>query len=214
MEVLYEKYGRSMPEGTVIFDEGEPGYEMFIIQEGKVKITKKVRVFETTLAELSRGDFFGEMAILEREPRSARAVAMTDIKVLVLDVKTFETIIKSDPDVAIKMMREMAERIRNADLRIETLLFKDSTSKVVDTISKIAASDGVKTKDGIAITIPVHDLAGMVGLEVERTKETIENLAERRFIKQEGDTLTLLKPGSLKKILDYIELKQQMGDII
>jgi CRP/FNR family transcriptional regulator, cyclic AMP receptor protein len=211
---LYEKFGKSLPKGTVIFTEGEPGHEMYIIHEGKVKIIKRVRAVETILAELEKGDFFGEMAILEKGLRSATAVAATDIKLLVIDEMTFESTIKSSPDVAIRIMRIMAERLRDADHRIENLLIKDSTSKVVDMVGKIAAKEGVRSKDGIVVELPIGDLAGFVGLEVDKTKRVIEILARKNFLSVSGDTLTIKNPTNLKKILDYIELKEQLGDII
>jgi CRP/FNR family transcriptional regulator, cyclic AMP receptor protein len=211
---LYDKFGKSVPKGTVIFSEGESGHEMFIIHEGRVKITKKIRAMETILAELDKGDFFGEMAILEKEVRSATATASTDVKLLVIDEKTFETTIRTNPDVAIRIMRKMAERLRDADHRIENLFIKDTTSKVVDMIGKIAAKEGKKTKDGIVVELSVTDLAGLVGLEVEKTRQVVENLARKRFLSIAGDVLTIKNPGNLRKVLDYLELKEQLGDII
>jgi CRP/FNR family cyclic AMP-dependent transcriptional regulator len=211
---LYEKFGRSLPKGTVIFTEGESGHEMYIIHEGKVKITKRVRAMETILAELDKGDFFGEMAILEKEARSATAVAATDIKLLVVDEKTFESTIRTNPDVAIRIMRKMAERIRDADHRIENLFIKDTTSKIVDMIGKFAAKEGKKTRDGIVVELSASDLAGLVGLEVDKTRRVVENLAKKNFLSMAGDTLIIKNPESLRKILDYLELKEQLGDII
>jgi CRP/FNR family transcriptional regulator, cyclic AMP receptor protein len=211
---LYETFGRSLPKGTVIFSEGEGGHEMFIIHEGRVKITKKIRAMETILAELDKGDFFGEMAILEKEPRSATATAATDVKLLVIDEKTFESTIRTNPDVAIRIMCKMAERLRDADHRIENLFIKDTTSKIVDMIGKIAAKEGKKTKDGIVVEISTVDLAGLVGLEVDKTRLVVENLAGKNFLSVSGDLLTIKNPGSLRKILDYLELKEQLGDII
>lgn len=211
---LYEKFGKSAPKGTVIFSEGESGHEMYVIHEGKVKITKKIRAMETILAELDRGDFFGEMAILEKEVRSATATAATDVKLLVIDEKTFETTIRTNPDVAIRIMRKLAGRLRDADHRIENLFIKDTTSKVVDMIGKIAVKEGKKTKNGIVVELPITDLAGLVGLEVEKTRRVVESLAEKSFLSIEGDVLTIKNPQNLKKVLDYLELKEQLGDII
>jgi CRP-like cAMP-binding protein len=211
---LYEKFGKSAPKGTVIFSEGESGHEMYVIHEGKVKITKKIRAMETILAELDRGDFFGEMAILEKEVRSATATAATDVKLLVIDEKTFETTIRTNPDVAIRIMRKLAGRLRDADHRIENLFIKDTTSKVVDMIGKIAVKEGRKTKNGIVVELPITDLAGFVGIEVEKTKRVVESLAEKSFLSIEGDVLTIKNPQNLKKILNYLELKEQLGDII
>ncbi len=211
---LYEKFGKSAPKGTVIFSEGESGHEMYVIHEGKVKITKKIRAMETILAELDRGDFFGEMAILEKEVRSATATAATDVKLLVIDEKTFETTIRTNPDVAIRIMRKLAGRLRDADHRIENLFIKDTTSKVVDMIGKIAVKEGKKTKNGIVVELPITDLAGFVGIEVEKTRRVVESLAEKSFLSIEGDVLTIKNPQNLKKVLDYLELKEQLGDII
>ncbi len=214
MQNLYSKFGKSMPAGTVIFNEDEPGYDMFILHEGRVRIFKKVRSVETTLAELGKGDFFGEMAILEKSPRSASAVAITDIKVLVLDEKTFELLLKSTPEVAFKMMKKMAERLRYADERIETLLFKDATSKVVDMISNVAKKNGVESGKGVVVNISATDLAGRVGLDVDKTKRVLDILVERKFLKVEEDRIIIRNPKKLLKILNYIELKEQLGDII
>jgi CRP/FNR family cyclic AMP-dependent transcriptional regulator len=211
---LYEKFGKSLPKGTVIFSEGEQGHEMYIIHEGKVKITKKIRAMETILAELDKGDFFGEMAILEKEPRSATATAATDVRLLVIDEKTFESTIRTNPDVAIRIMSKMAERLRDADYRIENLFIKDTTSKIVDMIGKIAAKEGKKTKNGIVVELSATDLAGFVGIEVEKTRQVVENLARKNFLAVSGDVLTIKNPESLRKILDYLELKEQLGDII
>lgn len=214
MEKLYKKFGRFVPKGSVVFNEGDIGHEMFIIHEGKVKIVKRVRAIETTLAELGEGDFFGEMAILEKSPRSATVVAMTDLKLLAIDDNTFEHILRRNTDVAIRIMRQMALRIRNTDQRIETLLFKDATSKVVDMVSKLASQKGTKTKDGVSLKISIADLSGRVGLEIDKTKSVIENLTAKEFLRMDGETLIIRDLDSFKKILDYIELREQLGDII
>jgi len=213
VEKLYAKFGRSVPKGTIIFNEGDPGIEMYIIHEGQVKIIKKVRSFETTLADLGKGDFFGEMAILERGTRSATAIAATDLKLLALDEKTFEMIITNTPEVAIRVMKQMARRVRNADERIETLLFKDATSKVVDMISNLASAKGKTTDDGVVVRTTLEDIAGMIGLEVEKTERVFSNLTNKGFLRMEDDTLIIRDLESFKKILDYIELKEQLGDI-
>jgi CRP/FNR family transcriptional regulator len=211
---LYEKYGRSIPAGTVIFEEDDPGKEMYIIHEGKVRIVIRVRTIETTLAELGRGDFFGEMALLEKGNRSATAIAATDLKVLVLDEDTFLTVIRSDPDVALAIMREMAERLRHADERIETLLFRDATSKVVDIVSKLAEKLGTQTPKGIVVETTVEDIAGRAGLEIHKAEPVVMGLVAKKFLKIEGNTFIIRDLENMNKILQYVELKEQLGDII
>ena len=79
---MFAKFGKHFTTGTVLFREGDRGEEMFILQSGKVKISKKIRGVEKTLATLEKGEFFGEMAILNDKPRSASAETIEDCDML------------------------------------------------------------------------------------------------------------------------------------
>src|SRR4051812_46571866 len=72
-QTLFERFGKAFPPGTILFKEGDTGKEMYVIQSGKVRISKTVRDVEKTLVELPAGEFFGEMSILNDKPRSATA---------------------------------------------------------------------------------------------------------------------------------------------
>jgi len=82
---LFTRFGKKIPPGTTLFQEGDKGEEMFIIQSGKVKISKRIRGVEKTLATLDKGEFFGEMAILNDKPRSASAETTEESEMLVID---------------------------------------------------------------------------------------------------------------------------------
>ncbi len=82
---LFSRFGKKIPLNTVLFHEGDAGEEMFIIQSGRVKISKRIRGVEKTLATLEKGEFFGEMAILNDKPRSASAETLDDCDMLVID---------------------------------------------------------------------------------------------------------------------------------
>src|SRR5438034_11292663 len=75
---LFQRFGREFRKGHVLFREGEPGKEMYVVQAGKVNITKTVRETEKILATLGAGEFFGEMSILNNKPRSAGAVVRSE----------------------------------------------------------------------------------------------------------------------------------------
>ncbi|KAF0123081.1 MAG: cyclic nucleotide-binding domain-containing protein [bacterium] len=98
---------------------------MYIIQSGKVKITKKAGGADRILTTLSSGDFFGEMAILTDGPRSATAEVTEDSEILVINPETFEALIQANSDIAMKILRELAERLKEANRQIEVLLSKD-----------------------------------------------------------------------------------------
>jgi len=121
-EQLFWKFGKDFPKGTILFREGDLGQEMFIIQRGKVQVRKRVGSTERVLAELSEGEFFGEMALLMGMDRSATVEVIEDSKILVVRPETFESLLKSNLDIALKMLKKMASRLRALDEHFETAL--------------------------------------------------------------------------------------------
>jgi CRP/FNR family transcriptional regulator, cyclic AMP receptor protein len=97
---LYQRFGREFPVGHVLFREGDSGKEMFVIQAGKVRISKQVRDVEKTLVSLGAGEFFGEMSILNNKPRSATATIEEPSKLIVIDPKTFEAMVRGNAEIA------------------------------------------------------------------------------------------------------------------
>ncbi len=123
-EQLYWKFGKSFPKGTILFREGDLGREMFIVQKGKVQVRKKVGEEEEVLTELGEGEFFGEMALLIGMDRSATVEVMEDSKLLVVRPETFESLLKSNVEIAMKMLKKMAARLRATDEHLETALLE------------------------------------------------------------------------------------------
>ncbi len=117
----FAKFLNRFKKGTVLFHEGDEGEDMYIIQNGKVAIKKRVPHGETTLAVLEKGDFFGEMAILERMPRSASAEVVEDSDLIVIQSELFGDMIKSNPEIAVRMLRKYSLRLRETTKQIEQL---------------------------------------------------------------------------------------------
>ena len=108
------------PAGAVIFREGDLGREMYIIQRGRVRITLPVGGREQEVAVLEKGDFFGEMALLdESSARSATAVAVDDVDALQLRSTDLDQLLRRKPDIAVRMMMQLAERLRETNRRFE-----------------------------------------------------------------------------------------------
>jgi CRP-like cAMP-binding protein len=118
----FAKFLKRFPEGQVLFQEGDKGEDMYIIQSGRVAIKKKVDGGEATLAVLEKGDFFGEMAILERQPRSASAAMLEDGDLIVISGEIFGDMIKSNPEIAVRMLRKQSIRLRETNHRLEQVL--------------------------------------------------------------------------------------------
>ncbi len=118
----FAKFLTHFAAGHVLFHEGEEGDEMYIIQSGKVAIKKKVKDADTTLAVLEKGDFFGEMAILERLPRSAGAEVVEEGDLIVISGETFGDMIKANPEIAVRMLRKQSIRLRETNRQLEHVL--------------------------------------------------------------------------------------------
>ena len=107
-----DELGRVYAEEEVIFKEGEAADCMYVVQSGKVKITKKTASGDLTIATLESGEIFGEMALFDRLPRSATAKAFGDARVLSIDKKKLFSTIDSDPTLAFKILESMSQKIR------------------------------------------------------------------------------------------------------
>lgn len=122
---LFWKFGKDFPRGTILFREGDGGQEMFIIQKGKVQVRKRIGTREEVLAELGEGEFFGEMALLIGLGRSATVEVIEDSKLLVIRPETFSSLLKGNVEIAVKMLKKMASRLRATDENLETVLLGD-----------------------------------------------------------------------------------------
>ena len=118
-EPLFSRFGRDFHAGEVLFREGERGEEMYVIQSGVVQILKTVGsapaasggTEQRPLAVLGRGEFVGEMALLNDKPRTATAVVLEDAKCLVIDRATLEQMITSSAEIALRHVKKHARRL-------------------------------------------------------------------------------------------------------
>lgn len=116
--------GRIYKDTEIIIKQGDQGDCMFVVQEGKVAIVKEVDGDEVQLALRGKGEFFGEMAIFEREPRSATARALGEARVLTIDKKNFMRRVHEDPSLAFYIVQEMSARIRALSSEVTRLQVK------------------------------------------------------------------------------------------
>jgi CRP-like cAMP-binding protein len=107
--------------GEKIFEQGELGTEMFIIHDGEVEIIKHLGSESHVLSRLEKGDFFGEMAILEALPRTADAIAVTDVRLVAINGSRFDEMLRKNPEVAVRIIRKYSKRLREANTLLEKL---------------------------------------------------------------------------------------------
>lgn len=158
---------RTYPKGTMIFSECQTGQDMFIIQEGQVKITKIVDNNEVILAVLKKGDFFGEMALLEDKPRSACAIAFEDCSLMVVNRKNFDQMVTSQSQLVARLTITLSERLWAMERQLDNAAIRNPVNKMIDMLAlqfekeKIAVPVA-KTPRQFDFTPP--DLANMCGI--------------------------------------------------
>jgi CRP-like cAMP-binding protein len=156
----FAKFLTHFTKGHVLFKEGDDGDEMYIIQSGRVAIKKRVKDGDATLAVLEKGDFFGEMAILERLPRSATAEVVEDGDIIVINGETFGDMIKTNPEIAVRMLRKQSIRLRETNRQLEHVMTKGGATAAGEVSSEARpaqpATSGTLQAEALGYFISAH----------------------------------------------------------
>lgn len=172
---------RRAPKGSYLVYAEDPGPSIMFIVQGKAKVTLvSSEGKEIVLYNLSKGDFFGEIAVLTGEDRSANVVATSDCKVLVLDAADFRRHVQENNGLAMAMMKELATRLRQASMKIGDLALFDVYRRVARTLKSMAKPKDVDGEEILTITErPTHqELANMVGTSREMVTRALKGLEE------------------------------------
>ncbi len=220
---LFPRFGRELRAGEVLFREGESGEVMFVIQSGLVRISKLLHGDEHTLATFGRGDFVGEMAILNMKPRTATATVVEDATVLVIDGKTLETMIASNTEIALRLIKKLAQRIDSADEFIQILLNPDPEARVMLGLKRLAESliavgrgheRPADEDQGEAVEVELRllpdDVAREVGVEPVHVHDVLRRLG-RLEITRAGDdgSVVVNDVGRLLEFLEFLDVPRK-----
>jgi CRP-like cAMP-binding protein len=211
-ESLVQRFGKAYRRGAVLFREGDPGHEMYVVQSGRVNIAKHVGDVEKVLSSLGPGEFFGEMSILNNKPRSATAICAEDSRLLVVDAKTFEAMIRGNAEIAVRMIKKLADRLQETNEQIENLLFHDASTRVVHFLAT-AAERVPRGPAGHRVEVRPADLPGRVGARPDVVRQTIERLEKSKIASVEGDAFLVPDVARLRAYLEFLEMKAQFGDL-
>jgi CRP-like cAMP-binding protein len=215
-----ERFARDFPAGTVLFEEGQPGHDMYIVVAGEIEIRRRLGAAERVLAVLGDGEFFGEMAILSGRTRSATAVVRSAARLLVIDGTTFEAMLRARPEIALRLIKALAARLEATNQHVELLLLPTPNHRVVQCLRhmadeqlQLAASQAVAPllAAGTAIFVPrrAADIAARVGLPVDEVDEVIDQLRAAYLVLRaqdvgvSGDGFVVPEVG---RLLEFLEL--------
>jgi CRP/FNR family transcriptional regulator, cyclic AMP receptor protein len=209
---LIERFGRVVTAGTVLFREGEPGREMFVIQSGAVRMTRTIRGEEKLIADLPAGEFFGEMSIINDKPRTATATVLEDAQLLVLDPRTFEAMIKANTEIAVRMIKKLAGRLDAANAQIEILLLGDANSRVVHALLQAAHKQPASNELGTTVSTDAAVLAQRTSVELQKVHEVLARLERSRLVLAQEGGLRIPDVGKLQEFLEFLEMRERFGE--
>ena len=209
---LFQRFGKEFPRATVLFREGDPGNEMYVIQSGQVTISKRVGDVQKVLTTLGAGEFFGEMSILNNKPRSATATCADASKLLVIDAKTFEAMIRGNAEIALRMIKKLADRLQETNEQIENLLFHDASSRVVHFLAT-AAERSPSGPGGHRVDVPPAEVSGRLGIRPEQVDEVLQKLLKAKIVGLDEAGFVVPDVAKLHHFLEFLQMKAQYGDL-
>ena len=182
---------KTYPKNAVVLTEGEAGDSLYMIQTGKVKVfigDEEGR--EIILKILGPGSFFGEMSMIDKQPRSASVTTLETSTFLVLQHAAFEKCVEQAPTIGNMVMQILAQRVREADRKIGTLALMDVYGRVASTLLELAVYTNGKLMVGEKLS--QQDLANMVGASREMVNRILKDLSDRGFISIESKAITII----------------------
>ncbi len=181
-------------ENQVILVEEETGQTLFILLRGTVKVTRTSdEGREVIITILKSGDFFGELSVLDGKGRSATVVAMEEAELLTLRRSEFLLMLERFPQIAIEMMKVLADRIRRNDIIIEKLTLQDAVGRVGSTLIHVAEQTGYLRGESMVIPkLPVQqDLANMDGTARETVSRVMALFESKKWIERDGHRVVI-----------------------
>ncbi len=175
------------PANRAVLMEDAWGNAVYFLVSGWVKVRRLSGDNVFTLAILGRGDFFGEMAILDESPRSTDVIALSPVQLLSVSAQRFTQTLFKDSQLHHRMLQLMVRRLRQTNFRFQ-LRNRPPAVKLANTLVTLAQNYGQPTEKGTIIyNIPVKDLADLTDINAEDTRKILQKLHEKGWIKIDTD---------------------------
>lgn len=203
METLAQKTRmESVSKKTPIFFPGDPSQQVYLLKEGRVKISRiSEEGREVTIALLAPGEIFGELEVLGDAPRDTLAEALDDSKICVVKKDLFLDMVSKKPEFSFRLTKLIGFRMRKIENRVEDLVFKDVPARLARLLLDLAKDYGKESPDGIFLQIKLthQEMANLIGSIRETVSAILGDFKREGWISFEGRKIILLKPERLKK---------------
>jgi CRP-like cAMP-binding protein len=188
---------KSYPKGSVILFEDDPGDALFVVRSGRVKVVLLAEDGrEVILGLLSVGEHFGELSLIDDQPRSAHVIAMEQSSILVLHRDDFRRRVEASPVVAWALLQELSHRLRRADDKIGTLVLLDVPGRIARMLLDAAQEC---RSDLIEKPLTHQTIAQVIGASRETVSRALREFQDRGWVTTERRRLRLLDKGALRE---------------
>jgi CRP/FNR family transcriptional regulator, cyclic AMP receptor protein len=189
-----------IPKNSVIFRQGDPGHEMFVISEGRVRLTIGTEGHEKEVGRLGPGEFFGELSLLSDAPRSATAATLEDTALLAIGRDVFAMMVQDDLDIVFRMMNIQGQRLSMANQPIQELAQRLGRVRV--------AAHGLRHVLAASAPLPasvdIGGFAGALGLTAQAVDATIADLVQRGVGSLQDHRWTIQNREQVDKLLEAL----------
>jgi CRP-like cAMP-binding protein len=197
--VVRQSFEREYSAGEVIYEIGDETSVLYVIQSGQVELLRDGGDGSRTIARHGPGDFFGEMGVLGSRPRSSRAVAASDARVLELDRVTVEAMCLERPEIALRIVQRLAARLTDLEQRLTAMGADDLLRPIVRVLVRRAET---LAQGGARVATTLRRLAGESGLTMLEAHRALSQLLERKRVRLQDDVLVIPDIEALSAALD------------
>ena len=185
--------GRRFRRGEVLFHEGDPGDALFVVASGAVKVVvPSEEGEEAILVTLRRGDFLGELALLDGAPRSASAIALESTEALALPRDQFRALVAAEPAIRDALLTALAAELRRLTTHVAELHFLDLTGRLAARLTRLAEEHGERQANGaIRLDAPLtqSDLAAMIGATRQSVNKLLGEFEDAGLLRMDRDSI-------------------------
>src|SRR5215475_1532753 len=192
---------KSIRRGAIIFAKDDPGSCLFAIRKGTAKMTvPSADGHEVVVNLVTKGDIFGEIALLDGRPRTTDAVAISDCEMLVIERRDFLPLVREEPEIALKLIEILCARLRQTTQQVESVMFFHLPARLAKALLRLSGAGGGARERRVAVT--QKDLGNIIGMSRESTNRQLRLWVENKRIRLERGVITILSMEALERIAE------------
>jgi CRP/FNR family cyclic AMP-dependent transcriptional regulator len=193
---------KAVKRGTNIFAKGDPGSSLCAIREGTVNISvSTIDGKDAMFNVLGKGAIFGEIALLDGNPRTADATAVTDCELFVIERRDFLPLVREEPDIALRIIEILCSKLRRTTEQAEEVMFLDLPSRLAKALMRLVDADTAGMRER-KISITQKDLGSIIGMTRESTNKQLRIWNSKKWVRLERNAVVILATDHLTAIAE------------